>query len=273
MRKIGVGSWVYGALSLDEIARRAHESGFDGVELLADPQEQDPSFVSGVLESYGLQVFSLTPDNVDLANPDPRIRQHALQHYLGLLEFAARLDHPLVTCHGYVGRVRATESQRAEEGLLRDSVHQIAQRASELGLRVVLEVLNRYESHLLNNAAAARQFVDDLDESSVGILLDTYHMNIEEKQLDDALRTAGDRLWLLHLADSNRQAIGRGHIDFCGLLNTLDEIHYHGPLILEVAAPGPDPFVAIKDEGSLDWVTRYHHESVEWLRQWERDSK
>jgi sugar phosphate isomerase/epimerase len=117
-------------------------------------------------------------------------------------------------------------------------------------------------------------FVGDVGADNVGILLEAYHMNIEELDPADALRQAADRLWLYHAADSNRQGIGRGHTDFYAQLAALHEINYSGPMILECTAPGPDPFKAIKDESSLSWLETYLAESRSWLldaRPWADD--
>jgi sugar phosphate isomerase/epimerase len=129
----------------------------------------------------------------------------------------------------------------------------------------VIEALNRYESHLLNTAAEVSAFVTEVGSDHVGILLDAYHMNIEEADPAAALRLAGERLWLYHAADSNRQGIGRGHTDLGAQLAALVDIGYAGPIILECTAPGPDPFAAIKDEQSLAWVETYLQESRAWL--------
>jgi sugar phosphate isomerase/epimerase len=108
-------------------------------------------------------------------------------------------------------------------------------------------------------------FVTELGVENVGILLDAYHMNIEEADPAVALRLARDRLWLYHAADSNRQGIGRGHTDFRAQWAALSDAGYTGPIILECTAPGPDPFAAIKDEQSLSWLEIYLRESHVWL--------
>ena len=146
-----------------------------------------------------------------------------------------------------------------------EAVRQIADRARQLELRLVIEVLNRYEAHLVTTSAEAVDFVNDVGAENVGILLDAYHMNIEEADPAGAIRQAGNRLWLYHAADSNRQGIGRGHTDFFGQLAALSDIGYQGPIILECTAPGPDPFTAIKGGDSLDWLETYLQESQQWL--------
>jgi D-psicose/D-tagatose/L-ribulose 3-epimerase len=271
--KLGVCTWMFGDLSLDEIARRLNALGFQGVELMGALERYEPASVPQNLGDYGLSVFSLTPENVDLAHPGAATRGAAVDYYLRLLDFAAALGDPVVSCHGYVGRVRAISDAAEERAVFVEAVRTIAGRAQELGLSVVMEVLNRYEAHLLNTAAEALEFVADVGAANVQILLDAYHMNIEEPDPAAALRLVGDRLGLYHVADSNRQGIGRGHTDFGAQLEALAEIGYDGPTILECTAPGPDPFSAIKDEDSLDWLETYLRESRQWLMDQETERR
>ncbi|NOZ51266.1 MAG: sugar phosphate isomerase/epimerase [Chloroflexi bacterium] len=266
-RNIGACTWIYGDLPLADIAQRLHGMGFDGVELMGDLSAYQPSAVKALLEENGLTVFSVTPDNVDLAHPDPTIRAQAIDYYLRLIEFAAALGQPLISCHGYVGRIRPLSTLLEERELLVHAVQRLAKTAQAHGLRLVLEVLNRYESHLVCTGSEAAAFVRDVGAANVGILLDAYHMNIEESDPAAALRQAGRALWLYHAADSNRQGMGRGHIDFSAQMAALAAADYHGPIILECTAPGPDPFSAIKDEGSRAWIDQYLQESLQWLRQ------
>jgi D-psicose/D-tagatose/L-ribulose 3-epimerase len=262
---LGVCTWTFGDLPLDEIARRVQGLGFDGVELVGDPLLYTAKQAGEILASYGLKVFSLTPANVDLAHPDDALRQEAVDYYLQLLDFAAELDRPLVSCHGYVGRVRAVSTVEEEWRLFAQAVRHIAERARALELSLVMEVLNRYEAHLVNTASEALAFVDEVGADNVGVLLDAYHMNIEESEPAAALRQAGSRLGLYHAADSNRQGIGRGHTDFVAQIAALEDIGYDGPVILECTAPGPDPFTAIKGPDSRSWLETYLQESRQWL--------
>lgn len=264
-RKLGSCTWMFGNMPLSEIAQRLAGLGYDGVELVGDPSLYSAEEAATILSDQGLEVFSLTPDNVDLAHPDAGVRTAAFDYYLRLLDFAAALDGPIVSCHGYVGRVRAISSQVEEWDLFVDAVRKLAERARVLHLRLAMEVLNRYEAHLVNTAAEALQFVEEVGYDNVGILLDAYHMNIEESSPAAALRSAGAQLSLYHAADSNRQAIGRGHTDLWAQLAALDEIGYTGPIIMECTAPGPDPFTAIKDESSIGWLETYLEESRAWL--------
>jgi D-psicose/D-tagatose/L-ribulose 3-epimerase len=264
--RYGACSWVFGDQALETTAAFLAEAGFDGVELKGDLSLYKPGEVNATLRANGLQVLSLTPDNVDLAQPDVELRSRAIEYYLRLLDFGAVVGAPLVCCHGAVGRVRAVSNHKDEYRYFLAAAQQIARRAAELGLLVALEVLNRYESHLLNTAAQALEFVEAVGQPNVGILLDTYHMNIEEAEPGAAILDAGDRLFLFHAADSNRQAVGRGHIDFLALLRALRRSGYNRDVIVECTAVGPDPFTPIKGEGWRNEVRKHTTESLRLLR-------
>ncbi len=267
--KYGVCNWIFGGESLSETAAWLASLGYDGVELVGDLKYK-ASEVRVVMGDHGLTVLSITPENVDPAHPDPKVRGEAVDYYLRLLDFAAELGRPIVCCHGAVGRIRAISTYEEEWAVYVEAVRRIGQRAEELGLQVAMEVLNRYEAHLLNTAWEAVRFVEEVGCSHVGLLLDAYHMNIEEADLRSAILTAGDHLVLFHAADSNRQAVGRGHTDFLGLMRTLKHIGYAGSIIVECTASGPDPFTPVKGEGWRDEVHRYVAESIKILRLYEK---
>jgi sugar phosphate isomerase/epimerase len=267
--RYGACTWIFGDEPLAASARQLSELGFDGVELFGD-LSRDPRAARTVLTDHGLVVLSITPENVDIAHPDSVVRGPAVDYYLRLLDFAAEVGAPLVSCHGAVGRVRAVSSYEEEWRLYVEAVATIARRAEALGLRIAMELLNRYEAHLLNTAEDGLRFVEAVGASNVGLLLDAYHMNIEEPGLPLAIWKAGKRLFLFHAADSNRQAVGRGHTDFLALMHALRAIGYQGDVVLECTAPGPDPFTAIKGPDSLEWVGRYLGESLALLKHYER---
>ncbi|MGB9880225.1 MAG: sugar phosphate isomerase/epimerase family protein, partial [Anaerolineae bacterium] len=114
------------------------------------------------------------------------------------------------------------------------------------------------------------RFIQEVGMENVGILLDAYHMNIEEADLRSAILAVREHLLLFHAADSNRQAVGRGHTDFIGIMRTLGDVGYNGSVIIECTASGPDPFTPVKGEGWRDEVWRYVAESLELLRMYER---
>ncbi len=233
-------------MPIDEVAQRLAALGYRGLELKGDLAAYTPARLRPLFAGLGLEVLSITPENVDLAHPDPAVRREAMDYYRRALAFAAELACPILSCHGAVGRVRALETQQAEWGYLREGLATLAEAARLAGVRIALEALNRYESHLANTAQQARALVEGLD---AGILLDAYHMNIEEADPAAAMRLAGERLFLFHVADSNRAAPGCGHTNWPALFGALREIGYAGDVVVECTASGPDPFTPVKGPG------------------------
>jgi D-psicose/D-tagatose/L-ribulose 3-epimerase len=267
--KYGACSWTFGDEPLADTAAQLASFGFDGLELLGDLGRYEPGHVKRVLSDHGLAVLSLTPENVDLAHPDPALRAAAVDYYYRLLDLAAALGNPVVCCHGAVGRVRAVSTHAEEWGYYVEGVRSVGQRAQGHGLSMAMEVLNRYEAHMLNTAREALRFVAEVGVNDVGILLDAYHMNIEEVDVRSAILAVGERLFLFHAADSNRQGVGRGHTDFLGVMRSLHDIGFDGAVIVECSASGPDPFTPVKAPGWREEVARYAQESVRLLRLYE----
>jgi D-psicose/D-tagatose/L-ribulose 3-epimerase len=268
-RNVGVCTWIFGANPLDDTFARIARLGADGVELLGDLAAATDD-VRRALHDHGLEVYSLTPANVDIAHPSRRERDAAIDYYYRLIDFAGEIGKPLVSCHGLVTRYRAITTQAEESRHMVGSVTAICGHAERAGVGVALEVLNRYETHLLNTAEQVLEFVDEIAVSNLGIVLDSYHMNIEEADPFAAICSVGSRLRLYHAADSNREAIGRGHIDFERQLEALQAIDYAGPIILECTAPGPNPFTPEKGTGFLDVLETHLAESIARLRRNER---
>jgi D-psicose/D-tagatose/L-ribulose 3-epimerase len=252
---LGICTWIYGGLDLPSICRTIAPLGYAGVELHADLASA-PAEANRVLADHGLSVLSLTPPDVDISHPDAAIRGAAVDALRRMLDWAAELRAPRAAIHGLVGRIRAISSQQEEDDLLVESSAILASHAKRMNIALVFEVLNRYESHQINTAQQGLKLIDDVG-GELTLLLDAYHMNIEEADPATALRTAGDRLGLYHAADSNRLAPGGGHTDFARQAAALAEIGYAGPIVVEIAAAGPDPFTPNKGP---DFRTRVTHE-------------
>ncbi len=266
--RYGVCTWTFGDLPLPVVAEALADLGFDGVELFGD-LHLDPVQIRQTLADHGLAVLSITPENVDICHPEPAVRDAGIAYYLDLLDFAVEVGAPLVCCHGAVGRIRAVSTYAEEWRLYIEAVQRIAERAAALGLRIAMEILNRYEAHLLVTAEEGRRFLEEVAAPNVGLLLDAYHMNIEEADLPAAVWQTGDRLYLFHAADSNRQAVGRGHTDFLALMRALHGIGYAGDVIFECVPPGPDPFTPDKGPGSIEVLEQHLSESLTLMHHYE----
>ena len=113
------------------------------------------------------------------------------------------------------------------------------------GVTVCCEAVNRFESPLINTAAEAIEYADMVNSKNIGIHLDTYHMNIEENNIGDAIRLVGKRLRHFHTGENNRNVPGRGHLDWDEIFKALKEINYENDIVSE-------PFLMMGNEVGYD---------------------
>ncbi len=215
------------------------ELGYNGVELsLLDPSEL--LRLATIARDYGLEVPAVGTGlnylhlGLDLTSPDEETRKRALERILDFIASAYRSEVGGVII-GLI-RGRGEHYSTVEEALkvLEGQLRVICRSATDYGVRVFFEPLNRYETRLINTVSEALDFLGRLECSSVYLLLDTFHMNIEEPIIEDSIRTAGNKIGHFHVADSNRYAPGMGHLDFSSILAALYDTGYRGFLSAEV---------------------------------------
>ncbi|MDI2091223.1 sugar phosphate isomerase/epimerase family protein [Commensalibacter oyaizuii] len=270
MRKIGCCTWIFNNEPLEVTTQRLHQCGLHGAELHGDINRINPVQAGQLFSDKGLEIFSITPGDADIAHPDRKIRQEGLTYYEKLIEWVLKLDQkltaPIISCHGLVQRIRPISTQEEENDLLVDSTQKICEMAKSASLNIVFEILNRYESHQIRTVTEGLDFLKRVNAPNLKLLPDAYHMNIEEANPAEALRLGHHHIGLYHAADSNRGAIGEGHTDFAAQFGALNDIQYSGPIILEVAAPGPDPFNTNKGEGFKEVLQKQLVKSVQAIR-------
>lgn len=231
----------------DKLAKAAR-LGADGVELMAvDPARLEAAEVRAALARHGLQVAAIGSGGVKFAtgltllHAQPECAEQALRRLQELIDLAAALGAPLVT----VGSLRGTQAPVGPDGRARlvEALRRACTHAASRGVRLVVEPLNRYEADLINNAEQGLAFVNEVSHPALGLLLDTFHVNIEEASWTEPFRRvmAAGRLWHVHLGDNNRLPPGQGLIDFAAIVRTLRQIGYTGWLSAELLArPDPD---------------------------------
>jgi len=224
---------------LERALARLRALGYAGVELaVRDPTRIPVPSLRALLERYGLRVPAIgtgqawVEEGLSLTHPDPAVRRAALARLEAHLALAAEWGALVI-----IGLIRGRSSEAVERsqalGWLGEALAHLAERAAE-GVRLALEPLNRYETDLLNTVEEALALIERVGHPRLGVLLDTFHANIEEASLEAAIARAGDRLFHVHIADSNRRAPGWGHLDFHAVLGALRGIGYRGWLSAEV---------------------------------------
>ena len=237
--------------SFAERLEKAARVGCDGVDLMAlRPADLDGAGIATQVSQYGLEIAAIGTgavallDRLTLLSRDPAAGAAAEQRLHELIDFAAAAGAPLVTIGGFRGRLANAvwTDARGARAYLVEVLGSAAERAARAGVRLVIEPLNRYESDVVNTAAEGLALIHEVGHSHLGLLLDTFHMNIEEPTYAGSIEQgmASGRLWHIHLGDSNRLPPGYGHIDFGEIVAALRHKGYDGYLSAE-HFPQPDP--------------------------------
>lgn len=231
-----------------EKAAKARALGADGLELITlDPQRVDAGEITAILAEHELEVAAIGSGAVamilgqTLLHPDASAAAQAEARLGEMIGFAERVGAGLVTIGGFRGRQASAppDAPARLAAILRTA----ADHAAALGVRLAIEPLNRYEADLVNTAEQGLAFLAEVDHPAVGLLLDTFHANIEERSWDTPFRRLmqAGKLWHVHLGDNNRLPPGEGMIDFARVVDILKEVGYDGFLSAELLAlPDPD---------------------------------
>jgi sugar phosphate isomerase/epimerase len=226
--------------------------GYDGIELsLLDSQKIDQDQIMEELERLGLGVFAIATgqtyvtDGYCLYSGDDGKRTKSVERLYHHIDFAAKLDSAVIV-GGIRGRIEdgcKNPSEVKEKG--HQAVADCARYAEQKNVVLLIEPVNRYETNVINTVEEGLELIRSIDSKQLKLLPDTFHMNIEERSIEDSIIQAGDDLGYIHFADSNRLAAGLGHLDFSSIVGALKKISFDGPIGVEVL-PKPDDHAAAK---------------------------
>jgi len=246
---MSAGPWIFWH-HLEESLKKAAALGFDGVELFTSSgADVDAEHLRKQLDHYGLELAAVGTGagkvihgGLTLTDPDPDIRQKAISFISEMISFGEKFGAPAIigSMQGNVlpGANREETMERLVHGL------DILQKtASDHGVILIYEPLNRYETNLLNTLKAGSEFLKTHDLKNVRLLADLFHMNIEEDNLPQIILESGNDIGHVHFADSNRRPMGFGHTNMQPIALALKEIGYAGYVSAE-AFPWPDPDAA-----------------------------
>jgi 5-keto-L-gluconate epimerase len=208
--------------------------GYDGVELaIRDPQLVNPVELEQVTCQHNLVVPAIGTgqawgeERLSFTSADPAVRRAAIERIKSHIPLAARFK-ALVILGLIRGITPAGQTHAQSMAYLVEALQECSAAAAPSGVRYALEPLNRYETDLIHTVSAGLELVERVGADNFGLLLDTFHMNIEEPSIEDSIRAGGERIFHFHVADSNRWHPGAGHLDFSRILTTLFETGYTG---------------------------------------------
>lgn len=223
--------------------------GYDGVELaVRDPKLLDIAEIEFLLAKYELPVVAIGTgqaygeEGLSFTSPDEAIRHGAIERIKSQIHLAERWNSLII-----IGLIRGNRRPDTGAELTKRWLSEAMQEcvAVNPAVRLVIEPCNRYESNIISTIDEGLDFLNTLALPNVGLLPDTFHMNIEEPDIPESIEKAGSRIFHFHIADSNRWHPGAGHIDFKAIVNRLTKIGYDGYLSAEIL-PLPDSDTAAK---------------------------
>ena len=242
--RFGVNTWVWTSplttAELERLAPHVAALGFDWIEVpLESLDDLDYKLGAQIVKDNGLGVsacVAMGPDR-DLIHHDSAIRDNGMAYLRGAIDACEELGatHLVGPMYSAVGRTwqQSPEERVHDLELLVENLGLLSTYAGDHGVTLCVEPLNRFETSFINLASQAVEVVDRVNHPACQIMLDTFHMNIEEKSLGDAIRLAGHRLKHFHACENDRGAPGSGNVTWDQVKQGLSDIGYDGPVVIE----------------------------------------
>ena len=229
---------------LPAVLEQIREVGYDRAELPFETLNGfSPEYAREVLGELGLgatTVGAITDDR-DLLSADATISENGHNFLIGAIDAAAALGSPTMSgpIYSAVGRcwLQSADERKRDIATLVERLSPIAEHAATQGVVLGLEPLNRFETSFINLVDQALEVIDRIDSPGLGLLLDTFHMNIEEKSIGDAIRMAGRHVVHFHACENDRGTPGSGHVPWGEVAQALRDIDYTGPIVIETFNP------------------------------------
>jgi len=232
--------------------------GYDGVSLpLMFNMDLLINKGKEVLSSYQMKISDITTCHYythldySLVSSNPAIRARALNIAMAGLSVSNTFQAPLI-----IGLLRGKVAGDGKSAIwLQASLKILDKNAKDQNVKVLIEPINRYETNYINTISDAYEIIKEMNLENVGISPNTFHMNIEERDLGESIESAKDKIWHIKVSDSNRWPPGYGHIDFAEIIRVLRRIGYDGWLTTECLPKPTQNDAAIASIGFLKRIT------------------
>jgi len=232
---VWVGDWS--PTSARAAISSAARNGYDYIELaIFDPWNFDTKLTKDLLQEYGLRAHASLglSAKTDVTSTDPSIvakgdellrKVTDVLHDIGGTELCGVIFSALAKYPTPASKENRNNSIKA--------MQRLADYAADKGINIDLEVVNRYETNIMNTGIEGLAFLDEVNRPNAFLHLDTYHMNIEEDGMQKSVLAAKDRLGYVHIGESHRGYLGTGNVDFDSFFAALKQINYKGPITFE----------------------------------------
>lgn len=235
--------------------RKISQIGYKGIELsLRDVKDIDWEFLNGILKENSLELICLSTglirkiDGLSLIHEDKNKRQFAIDRMSAMIElFGRQVSRSKNLLLGYT---KGTLSDKKEDHshqieILKESLSRLIPKAEREDVIIGIEVINHLETNFINNISEGLELISEFRSKNIKLILDTYHMHIEEESIRSSIIKAAGSIGYVHLCDDNRGFPGSGNINFNDVFTGLEEAGYNGYFTMEFK-PSEDRFLSIK---------------------------
>ncbi len=219
---------------LDEL----NSIGYDGVELpIFNLDVNHYKKIAARCDALGLgrTAVTVSPDDANPIDPSASVREAALTRLKQVIDCcaAAGVTHLCGPFHSALGKFSGTGPTPDEWSRAKDVLAKVADHAKQCNVTMVMEYLNRFECYFVTSAADCSKFCREVNHPNLKMMYDTFHANIEEKSIAEAIKSCADQMVHVHISENDRSTPGEGHVDFATTFKTLKEIKYDGWMVVE----------------------------------------
>lgn len=229
--QITYGPWIYWH-DLETGMEKSSSLGFDAIELFTPASDTiEVAHLTDLLKKFNLELSAVGTGagkvihGLTLTDPNPEIRKKAIAFIGEMISFGASFGAPAII-GSMQGNVLPGNDRELTLSWLAEALEILGEKAHESGTFLIYEPLNRYETNLMNTLQAGVEFLEKLKTKHVKLLADLFHMNIEEADMAESIRSAASHIGHIHFADSNRKPIGMGHTEMDSVATAIKEINY-----------------------------------------------
>lgn len=262
---------VYFGEDISDSIKRVAKFGYDAIELVGEPDIHDGAAIRRQCQDAGIGVSSIcsiyTGEARDLTSKSAANRQKAVDYSKAVADLAAASGAPImIVAPSPVGKMAPESEPKQEWAWAVEGIGEIADHAASQNVQLCIEAWNRYETHFINRIPQATDLMKDVGRQNVGVMGDTFHMNIDDPDIAGAIRAAGKAMIHIHFADSNRAAPGQGHTNFLPIMQALKDVGYDGHITFELLPASADPFATLRSGGGREFYDDYTKQSIEVIK-------
>jgi len=262
---------VYFGEDISDSIKRVAKYGYDAIELVGEPDQHHGAAIRKQCQDAGIGVSSIcsiyTGEARDLTNKNASNRAKAVDYSKKVADLAAASGAPImIVAPSPVGKMAPESAPEQEWAWAVEGIREIADHAASQNVQLCIEAWNRYETHFINRIPQATDLMKDVDKANVGVMGDTFHMNIDDPDIAGAIRAAGKAMIHIHFADSNRAAPGQGHTNFVPIMQALKDVGYNGHITFELLPASADPFGTLRKGGGREFYDEYTKQSIEVIK-------